>query len=82
MTELDGNALAGALVEATGIDATADRIRCPRCAGVCAVAQTVAVRGREDAVARCPNCRATLFVIDLPARALALEPGVEWVARG
>lgn len=77
VVRLDGNALAGPLAEATGVDSTADRMRCGSCDAEPVVAQLIVVVREGRAVGWCPTCGAEMLVV--VRRALTLGDGVSWV---
>ncbi|QNN53821.1 DUF6510 family protein [Nocardioides mesophilus] len=66
---LDGNAAAGTLAEAFGVDLTAARGECLGCGARAPLAATVAYRHGEDWVLRCRGCDAVLLrVVRAPDR--------------
>ncbi|GAA1678520.1 DUF6510 family protein [Microbacterium lacus] len=60
MTRLDGNVLAGRLVDALGWDATAADARCAGCGSHGALAGAVVYVSAMGSVVRCPHCDAIL----------------------
>lgn len=65
MTHVDGNALAGMLADALGIDATVMRLECAHCGSASAVAEVMVTFDGPDAgaVAHCPDCSAVLLTL-------------------
>ncbi|WP_439688424.1 DUF6510 family protein [Curtobacterium sp. SP.BCp] len=67
MSIVDGNALAGVLVERFGPDATTVLLRCPGCASDGVLARTRVHLTAMGAVARCRDCDTVLVtVVDSP----------------
>jgi hypothetical protein len=62
-TILDGNALAGDLVDVLGTDATSARLRCAGCGSLGALGATRVFRTAMGAVARCRDCDSVLVTI-------------------
>ncbi|WP_105567494.1 DUF6510 family protein [Microbacterium halophytorum] len=62
-TTVDGNAIAGALLDVFGADMTARRGACEACGREAAFASTVVELNRRSAIVRCPFCTRTLFTI-------------------
>jgi uncharacterized Zn finger protein len=60
---LDGNALAGDLVEVFGVDVTATRCTCASCGATGAVAEAVVYLRGPGRVARCRSCGEVLMVL-------------------
>lgn len=60
MTRLDGNVLAGRLVDVLGWDATTADARCARCGTRGPIAVAVVYATSMGTVARCPHCDAVL----------------------
>jgi len=56
MSHVDGNALAGALADALGIDATAMRLTCAHCGTATLMAETMVTFDGPGPVAHCPAC--------------------------
>lgn len=76
MRMLDGNAVAGALADVLGADATVVRLRCASCASVDVVAGTALTLTPMGAVARCRTCgTALLTVVDDGVRTWLGMPG-------
>jgi hypothetical protein len=61
MTHVDGNALAGVLADALGIDVTTMRMTCANCGTVTVVAETMVTFDGPGPVAHCPTCAAILL---------------------
>ncbi|WP_150955602.1 DUF6510 family protein [Microbacterium testaceum] len=79
MALLDGNALAGPLVELLGWDATASIIRCTHCGARGALASVVVYASPMGSVARCAGCDAVLLtLVDAPdGRGWVGMPGLD-----
>jgi uncharacterized Zn finger protein len=60
---LDGNALAGDLVEVFGIELTGARCTCAHCGASAFVAETVVYMRAPGRVARCRTCGGLLLVL-------------------
>jgi hypothetical protein len=63
MEPLDGNAIAGLLVEVFGVEMTTAVGTCGSCGDIRQVAETVVFVGGPGAVARCRSCEAVLVVV-------------------
>jgi hypothetical protein len=63
METLDGNAIAGLLNEAFGVEMTGVMATCAACGVVAAIAECVVYPRLPGAVARCRSCGALLIVI-------------------
>jgi len=63
MIALDGNALAGDLLEIFGVDLTAATCACASCGASGYVAEAVVYMGGPGRVARCRGCGELLFVL-------------------
>jgi hypothetical protein len=63
MTALDGNAIAGYLLEILGVDLTAAPCVCASCGTSSVVAEAVVYLGGPGRVARCRACGELLFVL-------------------
>ncbi|PZE68720.1 DUF6510 family protein [Curtobacterium sp. MCBD17_021] len=81
MTIVDGNALAGDLVEVLGIDATSARLCCAGCGSTGLLALTRVHRTAMGSVARCRGCDTVLVtVVDTGAERWVGLPGARAVA--
>ena len=77
---LDGNAVAGALGAAYGIDVTLAVVRCVSCGHTDVVARTRVHVSPMGAVVRCATCDAVLVVVvERPDGTLVSSPGASWV---
>jgi hypothetical protein len=63
MTLLDGNALAGALVDVLGADPTSARLRCAACGSLGSLGETRVYRSAMGSVARCLGCDTVLVTV-------------------
>ena len=63
MIALDGNAIAGDLIEALGVDLAALRCMCASCGATGFFAETVVHTRAPGRVARCRNCGELLAVL-------------------
>jgi hypothetical protein len=63
MIALDGNAIAGDLLEIFGVDLTAARFTCATCGASAFVAEAVVYMRGPGRVARCRDCGELLFVL-------------------
>jgi hypothetical protein len=63
MIPLDGNALAGDLLEGFGVDLTAARCTCASCGASSFVAEAVVYMRGPGRVARCRSCGELLMVL-------------------
>ena len=63
MDALDGNAIAGALLEHFGHDMTMAEVRCSHCRSTSLMAELRVYMKAPGAVARCPGCDDVLMVI-------------------
>lgn len=63
MEPLDGNAIAGLLVEVFGVEMTTATGTCGNCGAVGQLAETVVYVGGPGAVARCRSCESVLMVV-------------------
>jgi phage FluMu protein Com len=63
MDALDGNAIAGALVEHFGHDMTMAQVRCSHCESTSVMAELRVYMKAPGAVARCPTCNEVVMVI-------------------
>ncbi|MFE1644510.1 DUF6510 family protein [Microbacterium sp. P01] len=63
MTHLDGNALAGTLVDALGADLTDRSARCAHCGTTAVVATCLVYVSPMGVVARCATCDAVLVTV-------------------
>jgi phage FluMu protein Com len=75
---LDGNAIAGDLVEVFGAEMTAVSGRCRFCGAISQVAELRVYLKAPGAVARCPRClNVVLVVTHVRGQATAHTPGVD-----
>jgi hypothetical protein len=63
MVALDGNAIAGDLLEVFGVDLTAAMCVCAACGMSSVIAEAIVYRGGPGRVARCRGCSELLFVL-------------------
>ena len=63
MEPLDGNAIAGELLEHFGAEMTEARGRCTECGGRPCVAELLVYVSGPGAVARCPACGSVALVV-------------------
>jgi hypothetical protein len=63
MIALDGNAIAGDLLEAFGVDVTAAACVCAACGLLSVVAEAIVYMRGPGRVARCRGCSELLFVL-------------------
>jgi hypothetical protein len=63
MIALDGNAIAGDLVELFGVELTSATATCAKCGVAAFVAEAVVYMGGPGRVARCRDCGALLMVL-------------------
>ena len=63
MDALDGNAIAGALVEHFGHEMTMAEVRCSHCESASLMAELCVYMKAPGAVARCPVCNEVVMVI-------------------
>ena len=63
MEALDGNAIAGALIEHFGNDMTMAQVRCSHCESTSLMAELRVYTKAPGAVARCPGCDEVVMVI-------------------
>ena len=63
MDALDGNAIAGELLEVFGAELTTATGTCAGCGGVAAVAEVAVYLRAPGTVARCRSCDAVLMVL-------------------
>ena len=63
MDPLDGNAIAGALIEHFGREMTMAEVRCSHCQSTTLIAQLRVYMKAPGAVARCPACDGVVMVI-------------------
>lgn len=63
MEALDGNALAGALMEHFGAEMTAVRGKCAHCGAGALIAELVVYLCAPGGVARCPSCGGVVLVV-------------------
>jgi phage FluMu protein Com len=63
MDALDGNAIAGALVEHFGHEMTMAEVRCSHCQTTSMMAELRVYLKAPGAVARCPTCEEVVMVI-------------------
>jgi hypothetical protein len=63
MEALDGNAIAGLLLEVFGAEMTTATGRCDHCGAVAQVAELVVYLQAPGAVARCRTCESIVMVI-------------------
>jgi Family of unknown function (DUF6510) len=63
MIALDGNAIAGDLIEALGVDLAATRCACASCGASGFFAEAVVYMAGPGRVARCRNCDEVLAVL-------------------
>jgi Family of unknown function (DUF6510) len=63
MEPLDGNAIAGRLLEVFGADMTTARTVCAGCGAGSQVAELMVYVRAPGTVARCPSCQAAVMVI-------------------
>lgn len=63
MDALDGNAVAGALLEHFGHEMTMAEVRCSRCQSASLMAELSVYMKAPGAVARCPVCDEVVMVI-------------------
>jgi Family of unknown function (DUF6510) len=63
MEPLDGNVIAGALLEAFGAEMTAAGGTCAHCETVSRIAELVVYAAGPGMVARCPTCAGVVMVV-------------------
>jgi phage FluMu protein Com len=63
MDALDGNAIAGALMEHFGHEMTMAEVRCSHCQSTMMMAELRVYTKAPGAVARCPTCDQVIIVI-------------------
>ena len=63
MSALDGNAIAGALVDVFGVELTTARCECAGCGARFVFAQAAVYLRAPGTVARCRHCDAVLMVL-------------------
>jgi hypothetical protein len=63
MAHVDGNALAGVLTDALGVDATSMRMTCAHCGTATALAQTLVTFDGPGPVAHCPTCAGIMLMV-------------------
>jgi uncharacterized protein DUF6510 len=63
MNALDGNAIAGQLVEIFGVEMTTAIGTCGNCGAVRQLAETLVYLGGPGTVARCRSCESVLVVV-------------------
>jgi hypothetical protein len=63
MEALDGNAIAGSLLEHFGVEMTEVPGRCGHCGAIALVAELVVYVCAPGAVARCPSCGQVVLVV-------------------
>ena len=63
MEALDGNAIAGTLLEYFGVEMTAARGSCANCGAVGQIAELRVYMSAPGAVARCPTCDHVVIVL-------------------
>lgn len=81
MSIVDGNALAGALSDVLGPDATTARLRCAGCGSAGYLAVTRVYRSPMGAVARCQGCDTVLVtVVETPTGRRVGFPGTRTAA--
>jgi hypothetical protein len=83
MEPLDGNAIAGSLLEYFGAEMTTATGSCVRCGAAAQIAELRVYAAGPGAVARCPSCSSVVIVVvsigdtlrvDTSGYALALPP--------
>ncbi|MEV4736858.1 MULTISPECIES: DUF6510 family protein [unclassified Microbacterium] len=62
-TTVDGNAIAGQVLDILGIDVTALRGTCDGCGGDASLAEAVVEIDDSAAIVRCRTCTRTLFTV-------------------
>ncbi len=76
---LDGNAVAGLLMEVFGAEMTADRVECATCGQVQMVGALMAFTRAPGTVLRCRHCQSVMLSVVQTPRGNCLD--VQWVAR-
>ena len=77
---LDGNAVAGVLASAFGVEMTAVPGRCTHCHKVNLVAELRAYTRAPGAVLRCPTCSGVVLrVVETPTATLVDASGIAWL---